>query len=156
MLNIKYFLYSFALGIIAFGMTSNQQTYARNHHKNSPPPPVVEVPKDHHLNPRQSSDDISPFAKKAAENARQQQAELQQQDLKNKTAPQLFCPAGILNARKKLTVQKDGSTANANVVNMIWALICLFLKQQTQHKIKLEVFFAELCPFTSLITDFLW
>lgn len=102
MLNIKYFLYSFALGIIVFGMTSNQQTYARNHHKNSPPPPVVEVPKDHHLNPRQSSDDISPFAKKAAENARQQQAELQQQDLKNKNGPAALLPGRYTKRSQKI------------------------------------------------------
>lgn len=104
MINIKHFLYSFTLGIIAFGISSNQQTFARNHHKNGPPPPQQHVitPKDHHLNPRQSSEDISPFAQKAAENARQQQATLQQQDLKNKNGPAALLPDHYTKRSQKI------------------------------------------------------
>lgn len=70
MLKIKKYLYGFSLGIITIGLSSSQLAFARNHHKRGPPPPVV-VPKDTHLNPKQSEKDMTPFAHQAVANAQQ-------------------------------------------------------------------------------------
>lgn len=87
MFTIKYALYSLALGVIAIGLASNQQAFARHHHKDGPPPPPhpVTVTKDQHLNPLQSPDDISSFANNSAANTKQQ-------DASSKNGPALLLP----------------------------------------------------------------
>lgn len=87
LLNKKNYKYSVAFSIMTFGLINSQHVFAHHHHKGAPPPPVT-ASKDTYLNPRQSPDDISPFAQKA----RQQQAELQEQDKKRKNGPAALLP----------------------------------------------------------------
>lgn len=100
LLNKKIYRYSFALSIVTVGLISSQHVFARHHHKGAPPP--VTAPKDTHLNPRQSPDDISPFSQQAAENARQQQAELQEQDKKGKNGPPALLPGHYTKRSNKV------------------------------------------------------
>ncbi|CAI3957152.1 unnamed protein product [Commensalibacter communis] len=102
MFTTKRFVYIFFLGTITVAMNSNQPAFARHHHKDGPPPPSVVTSKDTHLNPQQSSDDISPFAKQAAEKARQQQSNSAQQAKNEKNGPAALIPDHYTKRSQKI------------------------------------------------------
>ncbi|MDI2112528.1 hypothetical protein [Commensalibacter nepenthis] len=101
MFKTKSYLYVFLLGIAGITMNSNQPVFARHHHKNGPPPPVTS-PKDTHLNPKQSVDDISAFAQQAAEKARQQQTNIAQKTTNEKNGPAALLPNHYTKRSQKI------------------------------------------------------
>lgn len=105
MLTIKKYLYGFSLGIITIGLSSSQLAFARNHHKRGPPPPIV-TPKDTHLNPKQNSNDMTPFAHQAVSNAQQNDP---QQNLTDKSnVPATLIPRRYASSTAKKVNGSEG------------------------------------------------
>ncbi|OUI78565.1 hypothetical protein HK18_08700 [Commensalibacter intestini] len=105
MFTVKKYLYGFSLGIITIGLSSSQLAFARNHHKRGPPPPVV-APKDTHLNPKQSENDMTPFAQQAVTNA--QQVNPKQNAIDKSNAPAALIPRRYASSSAKKVNGSEG------------------------------------------------